>query len=236
MKRILSLVVVVLGLIVAGVAYTYDDVDSSCFMRFDDNVRSLAQATADSGGAFQLRRIDIDNNARPFPVVGGTCKATSIRIGDDGTAVASAPGETTFVDWPRTAATIAGLLLAALGLAGYSRWRSGGRSPGGVRTGSAGSQVDPPSRQQMLSSVEERLDILTAVDAALEWRRDVVRVVEDAADPDAARSAVKALLQVSDMGANAVLAMQLRRFTVSERAAIREEVTQLQDEHRQLSG
>jgi hypothetical protein len=232
MKRMLSLVVLVLGLVVAGVSYTYDDVDGLCFVHSDNDMQVLLRSPSTDLTNYEVRETDTDNDRRWFPVAGATCRATTVLI-SGGQVITSSRGESTYTDWPLTGATVAGLLIAALGLAGYSRSRPGGGSSNGVR---ARSPVDPPSRQQMLASVEERLDVLAAVDAALEWRTDVVRVMEGAADPDAARSAVMALLQVSDVGANAVLAMQLRRFTVSERAAIRAEVDQLQDELRQLSG
>lgn len=236
MKRVLSLVVLVLGLVASAVAYIYDDLDSSCFIYSDNDDMQLLMSDPTTGSTnYRLWETDVDNDRRFFPLVGGICRSTTLLVGDDGSVVTSSRGESTFVDWPLTGATVAGLLVAALGLAGYLRSRPGGRSPDDVQAGSAESRVDQPSRQQMLASVEERLGIVAAVDAALEWRTDVIRAVEGAADPDAARTAVMALLQVSDVGANAVLAMQLRRFTVSERTAIRAEVAQLQNEHRQLS-
>ncbi len=75
-----------------------------------------------------------------------------------------------------------------------------------------------------------------AIDLATEWRTDVFRIIEAAPDPAAARRSLRELLQVSESGANAVLAMQLRRLTTSERDALRADVEALRHEHRQLSG
>lgn len=68
--------------------------------------------------------------------------------------------------------------------------------------------------------------------AGLDRRTELMAVVEAAPDPDTARRAVMKLLQVSELGANAVLAMQIRRFTVRERERIRRELNEAEAERR----
>jgi DNA gyrase/topoisomerase IV subunit A len=91
-----------------------------------------------------------------------------------------------------------------------------------------------PSREEALAMVNERLEILTAVMAGLDRRTELMAVVEAAPDPATARRAVINLLQVSELGADAVLAMQVRRFTVREREKIRRELSEVEAERRKF--
>jgi DNA gyrase/topoisomerase IV subunit A len=59
-------------------------------------------------------------------------------------------------------------------------------------------------------------------------------VVEAAPDPEAAQRAVMSLLQVSKLGADAVLALQVRRFSVREREKIRRELDEVEAERRKF--
>ncbi|UOT01579.1 hypothetical protein MPY17_21540 [Rhodococcus opacus] len=69
--------------------------------------------------------------------------------------------------------------------------------------------------------INDRLEILTVVMAGLDRRTELMAVVEVAPDPDAARRA-------------AVLAMQLRRFSVREREKIRREPNEVEAERRRI--
>ena len=89
--------------------------------------------------------------------------------------------------------------------------------------------TDDPShrRDRDADRHRERVDILTAIDRALDRRTEVFEVVTRSAEPADAVAAVRHLLDVERMGAEAVLAMQLRRFSASERAKITAELDEL---------
>ena len=91
-----------------------------------------------------------------------------------------------------------------------------------------------PSREQALAMVNDRLEILNAIMAGLDRRTELMAVVEAAPDHDTARRDVMKLLHVSELGANAVLAMQIRRFTVREREKIRRELNEVEAERRKF--
>lgn len=76
-----------------------------------------------------------------------------------------------------------------------------------------------------------QLEILEAVLSATDRRREVFDLVENAADTNDAADQLAALLGVSRDGAVAVLDMQLRRLTVTERERIR---TWVDDQRRTL--
>ncbi|NMM91304.1 hypothetical protein B2J88_44575 [Rhodococcus sp. SRB_17] len=92
----------------------------------------------------------------------------------------------------------------------------------------------PPSRQEMLAKLNERLELVTAIAAGMDRRSELITVVGEASDHDGARRAVMDLLGVTEMGAAAVLAMQVRRFSVQERKNIRLEQSQIEEECRKL--
>lgn len=231
MKRVLPLALVVLGSIASLIAYFAKDTFLLCVpVDWDDDIPwTERDSVAESRG---MVATEFDNTRRAFPVVGATCRATVSPIIDgDGNTGPSYRGGVDVVNGPLTAAVVAGLAVAVLGLVAYV-W-SLSRS---TSTASRGSTVDLPDRQDILASLESRLDVLEAIDLATEWRTDVFHIIEAAPDPAAARRSLRELLQVSESGANAVLAMQLRRLTTSERGALRADVEALRHEHRQLSG
>ena len=92
----------------------------------------------------------------------------------------------------------------------------------------------PPVRQEMLATLSERLELLTAIAAGMDRRSELIAVVSDASDHDESRRAVMNLLGVTETGADAVLAMQVRRFSVQERKRIRLEQSQVEKELRRL--
>ncbi|MBP2527262.1 hypothetical protein [Rhodococcus sp. PvP104] len=92
----------------------------------------------------------------------------------------------------------------------------------------------PPSRQEILAMMNERLELLTAIAAGMDRRSELIAAVGEASDRDGARRAVMDLLGVTEMGADAVLAMQVRRFSVQERKNIRLEQSQIEEERRKL--
>ncbi len=87
---------------------------------------------------------------------------------------------------------------------------------------------DPPSPSPPIDHHRARLDILTAIERALDRRTEVFEVVARSAEPADAAAAVGRLLDVEPSGAEAVLALQLRRFSSSERAKISSELDELQ--------
>ncbi|ORC17756.1 hypothetical protein BXO91_27080 (plasmid) [Rhodococcus qingshengii] len=92
----------------------------------------------------------------------------------------------------------------------------------------------PPSRQEMLAKLNERLELVTAIAAGIDRRSELITVVGEASDHDGARRAVMDLLGVTETGADAVLAMQVRRFSAQERKNIRLEQSQIEEECRKL--
>ncbi|MCP2176436.1 DNA gyrase/topoisomerase IV, subunit A [Williamsia maris] len=72
-----------------------------------------------------------------------------------------------------------------------------------------------------------RLDILTAIHRALDRRDEVFEVIARSAEPSEAADAVSRLLDVERTSAEAVLALQLRRFSTSERAKVSTELDEM---------
>ena len=78
----------------------------------------------------------------------------------------------------------------------------------------------------------QRARILEALSSAIARRNEVMGVVSSADSPEAARRALIELLATDEVGARAILELQLRRFTLSTRSQIEAELS----EHRkQLS-
>ena len=86
---------------------------------------------------------------------------------------------------------------------------------------------DRPIRS--LDHHRQRLEILIALERALDRRTEVIEVVARSAEPGEAAVAVGRLLDIDAVGAEAVLAMQLRRFSGSERASISTEVQEMRE-------
>lgn len=76
--------------------------------------------------------------------------------------------------------------------------------------------------------VRQRLMIVAAIDEALRRHAEVLPVIVAAADRDAARAAVGALLGIEKIAAVAVLDLQWNRLTEAGRAAIATERAQLE--------
>lgn len=76
--------------------------------------------------------------------------------------------------------------------------------------------------------VRQRLMIVAAIDEALRRHAEVLPVIVAAADRDAARAAVGALLGIEKIAAVAVLDLQWNRLTEAGRAAIAAERAQLE--------
>lgn len=93
----------------------------------------------------------------------------------------------------------------------------------------------PPDPTDPLTAVRQRREIISAVATALEHREQVFHALADSADTDAARTELMNLLDVTATGADAILAIQLRRLSRHERARILRERDDLDAEHRRLS-
>lgn len=76
--------------------------------------------------------------------------------------------------------------------------------------------------------VKQRLMILAAIDDALRRHAEVLPVIVAAADRNAAREAVGALLGIEKIAAVAVLDLQWNRLTEAGRAAIADDRAQLE--------
>ena len=76
---------------------------------------------------------------------------------------------------------------------------------------------EPPLEEQ-IRNLEERLKIHGALLAALSDPHDLLQILLDSTDPDAAAQALRSRFGISDFGAMAVLDMQFRRVTARDRA------------------
>lgn len=93
----------------------------------------------------------------------------------------------------------------------------------------------PPDPADPLATLGQRREIIGAVASALEHREQVFHTLTDSADTDAARANLMNLLGVTATGADAILAIQLRRLSRHERGRILRERDDLDAEHRRLS-
>lgn len=76
--------------------------------------------------------------------------------------------------------------------------------------------------------VAQRVEIMSAVVAAIERRADVVEAISNSATQQDALVAVQTLLGVSHYGALAILELTLRRFTEDTRARVAADLAELQ--------
>ncbi|MFD1634072.1 DNA gyrase subunit A [Haloplanus ruber] len=86
-----------------------------------------------------------------------------------------------------------------------------------------------------LAEAEDRAHILEGRLTALENADEVVELIQDAADRDAAKAALKAAFDFSDDQVDHIVAMQLGSLTSMETAAIEEEYEKVQARIRRLS-
>ncbi|NKZ84750.1 hypothetical protein GS982_21500 [Rhodococcus hoagii] len=92
-----------------------------------------------------------------------------------------------------------------------------------------------PHPADPLTTLGQRREIISAVASALEHREQVFHALADSADTESARTELMNLLDVTTTGADAILAIQLRRLSRQERARILRERDDLDAEHRRLS-
>ncbi|WP_460775352.1 DNA gyrase subunit A [Microbacterium sp. GXF7504] len=79
-----------------------------------------------------------------------------------------------------------------------------------------------------LRKAEERMHILRAYLKALDALDEVIALIRRSPTVDEARSGLKSLLDIDDVQADAILAMQLRRLAALERQKIIDEATELE--------
>lgn len=79
-------------------------------------------------------------------------------------------------------------------------------------------------------ALRQRIEILSAVLAAIDRRAEVWALVGTSSTADEARANLEDLLGISSVAARAVLDLQVRRFAVQEVSRIREELEQLQQQ------
>jgi DNA gyrase subunit A len=79
-----------------------------------------------------------------------------------------------------------------------------------------------------LRKAEERMHILRGYLKALDALDEVIALIRASATVDDARGGLKSLLEIDDVQADAILAMQLRRLAALERQKIIDEATELQ--------
>jgi DNA gyrase/topoisomerase IV subunit A len=83
------------------------------------------------------------------------------------------------------------------------------------------------TRADARERVEEQIHIYEALVAAIERRWEVYELLEGAENPEAANLGLQALLATDAAGATAVIDMQFRKLTVTERARVTEHLREL---------
>ncbi len=89
--------------------------------------------------------------------------------------------------------------------------------------------ITAPTSAEIVAAAQPRLELLDAIATAVEHRDQLLELIATAPTPGHARTALGKRFGISDVGADAVLGMQLRRLTTGERAKIvaeRDEVRQ----------
>lgn len=89
--------------------------------------------------------------------------------------------------------------------------------------------------QALLRSIDEQLVIFAAIEAALANRHAVVDALEVAVDVEDALQRLSGLLQIGELGAQAVLELQFRRLPVRERQKIAERCAELRERRATLA-
>jgi len=87
---------------------------------------------------------------------------------------------------------------------------------------------------RLVDELREQLAIYSAIHAAMTRWPEVSALAAEAEDPDDALQRLCSLLGVSELGARAILDMQLRRVTVLERERMAGRVRELEQELEQL--
>ncbi|MEJ7707799.1 MAG: hypothetical protein WKF82_11365 [Nocardioidaceae bacterium] len=77
--------------------------------------------------------------------------------------------------------------------------------------------------------IAEQMHIYEALEAAVERRGEVFAVIETSVDTEKAQQELQALLGTDELGARAVLDLQLRRLSLAERAFIAERLRELRE-------
>ncbi len=84
--------------------------------------------------------------------------------------------------------------------------------------------------QYRLDRAEERAHILRGLVKALDMLDEVIALIRSSATVDVAREGLKDLLDIDDIQADAILAMQLRRLAALERQKIIDELAEIEEE------
>jgi DNA gyrase subunit A len=92
-----------------------------------------------------------------------------------------------------------------------------------VREPASGTLTSVTSDEGARAAARERLKILDALAAAIERRSEVFEAIVTSKSADEAQSTIAALLDVSELGACAVLDLQWRRMAERERNRILDE-------------
>jgi DNA gyrase subunit A len=87
-----------------------------------------------------------------------------------------------------------------------------------------------PSPENRLAAALPREHVLVALSRAQDQLAGLVDAVESSTDTDQAQQRVRALLDLDEAQATAVLDMQVRRMSATERARVRDELEQLRGE------
>src|SRR5690606_25951571 len=86
-----------------------------------------------------------------------------------------------------------------------------------------------------LAEAEKRAHILEGYLIALDNLDEVIRLIRESANPDAARDGLMQQFGLTEIQAKAILEMRLQRLTGMERDKIREEYAQLQEQIKYLN-
>ena len=84
-----------------------------------------------------------------------------------------------------------------------------------------------PDPAEVRAADRERLAVYEAVSSAISRREEVLRVCYGARNGDEAVAAIARLFDLSDQAARAVMDLQFRRLTQSDRGAINDQIREM---------
>jgi DNA gyrase subunit A len=87
--------------------------------------------------------------------------------------------------------------------------------------------MSDPGAADDRAHIEDQIHVYEALVTAVARRREVYDLLEEAEDPVAASRDLQTLLGTDEVGAQAVIDLQLRRLTATERATMAEKLRDL---------
>jgi DNA gyrase subunit A len=87
-----------------------------------------------------------------------------------------------------------------------------------------------PSTEQQIENLEDRRELYDAIERVLAEPYELWQLLLDSPDPDAAVIALQDRFGLTEMGARAVIDVQLRRVTRRDRTRIEQELAEIDEQ------